>query len=441
MLFSEWIRRVGFWAQDFISGSKVRKHYVDIKKIMENGSNPDVSKLQEDYLNNILTYATEHVEYYKKLKGFSSIKSFPLIDKNIIRNNYASFQSSEFAGSTVVNMHTSGSTGTPFVVRQDINKRKRVYAEMIYFWGKAGYQIGMKYVFFRIWTAFNRQSRLSALARNIIMCDAGRHDEVCLENIRNTLKSDRKIKMFIGFSGFLDSLVNYLLACGDTSEMYNINTIISFAEALPYITREKLRKVFNCNIVALYSNQENGMLAQECVQNKEFHVNSASYHIELLKIDSDEPASVGELARIVVTDLFNRAMPLIRYDIGDIGIGKKEAECGWQSQVFSSIQGRLLDFIFDTGGNKISPQTICLLMWPYDKLIQFQFIQEGAKQYTLKLNGAEGNYEDVIFLDLCKGLLGKDAEIAIEHVHEIPVLESGKRRIVVNNYNQQNSLP
>jgi phenylacetate-CoA ligase len=434
MLSGEWIRRAGFWVLDFLTGSKVRKHYIDIKNIMENGRSPKVSKMQEEYLNSILEYATDNVAFYKKFKGFDSIKSFPVVNKSLIKNNYEAFQSPKFPGNSAVNMHTSGSTGIPFVVRQDKNKRDRVYAEMMYFWGKAGYQIGMRYVFFRVWTSLNRRSKLSAWARNILMCDIRRLDEENLENIRNTLKSDRKIKMLLGYPNIMENLVNYLLTCGDTPEMYNINTIITFGEILPEMIHEKLEKVFNSTIVSLYSNQENGMLAQECVENKEFHVNSASYHIELLQLDSDDPVRIGELGRIVVTDLFNHAMPLIRYDTGDIGIWKDAAECGWDTQVFSSIQGRMVDFIFDTKGNKLSPHVVTNLMWPFDKLLQYQFIQESAKQYTLKLNGAEGYYEEAPFMELCKGFLGQDAEIVIEHVNEIPVLASGKRKSVVCNY-------
>jgi phenylacetate-CoA ligase len=216
--------------------------------------------------------------------------------------------------------------------------------------------------------------------------------------------------------------------------MYKIQTIIGIGEALSKSTFEKLKKVFNCNIVSLYSNQEMGMLAQECVEHKEFHVNNASYYIELLKIDSDDPVRVGEPGRIVVTDLFNHAMPLIRYDTGDIGIWKKEAECGWNSQVFSSVQGRMVDSIFDTQGKRLSPHNIGMLMLPFDRLLQYQFIQEGARQYTLKLNGAEGLYEEAAFVAVFKDFLGQDAEIGIEHVHEIPVLASGKRKKVVSHY-------
>jgi phenylacetate-CoA ligase len=433
MLFSEWIRRMGFWTLDFLSGSKTRKHYIDIKRIMENGPNATTKKA--DYLNNLLEYATENVGFYKKYKGFDSIKSFPVINKNIIRNDYESFQSPEFWGADVVNMHTSGSTGAPFVVRHDKNKRSRVYAEMMYLWGKAGYQIGMKYIFFRISNPFDV---LTAWMRNVLVLDDSSHDEENFERFRKRLKSDRKIKILLGLPSTLEDLGNYLLMRGDTLEEHNIKSIIGYGEALSKVTREKLKKVFNCKVVSLYSNQECGMIALECVENKEFHVNSASYHVEILNMETDDPARVGEPGRIVVTDLFNYAMPLIRYDTGDIAAWKEEAECGWVSQVFPSVQGQMIDIIFDAEGNKKSPHAISVLMGPFEKLLQYQFVQEGPKQYILKLNGSEGHYDDATFVDLFKDFLGKDAEIVIEHVNEIPVLGSGKRKEVVCKYIKPN---
>ena len=330
-----------------------------------------------------------------------------------------------------VTMQTSGSTGTPFVIRQDKNKRDRAYAEMIYFWGKAGYQVGMKYVFFR---KLNPYNRLTAWARNVLVLDDQCLDEENFDKFRKIIKSDRKIKILLGLPSTLENFGNYLLTCGDTLEKHEINSIICYGEALPKIARQKLKNIFNTDIVSLYSNQENGLLAVECVENKEFHVNSASFYIELLEMDSDDPVSIGESGRIVVTDLFNHAMPLIRYDTGDTAEWKKEPECGWHSQVFSSIHGQIIDIILDTKKNKKSSHMISVLLGPFDKLLQYQFIQEGEKQYVLKLNGAEKHYDDVTFVNLIKGFLGEDADIVIEHVDEIPVLGSGKRKEVVNNY-------
>ncbi len=434
-MFSEWIRRTSFWLLDFITGSKVGKHYKEIKYIMENYEESNVIQLKEKHLLDILKYATENVEFYKKSSSYTSINDFPIINKNIIKVHYEEFQSVEYKDKKVIKMHTSGSTGTPFVVRQDIFKRNRVLAEMIYFWGTVGYQVGMRYIYFRVWTSINRKSKISSWARNILMFDIVRLDVEKLEKIRNILKTDHKIKMLIGYPSTLENLANYLVKLKDTPDMFSIETIISCAESLSDVTRQQLKEVFGCVVVSLYSNQENGMLAQECVGNKEFHVNSASFYVELLKLDSNEPVGIGERGRIVLTDLFNHAMPLIRYETGDVGTWKKDAECGWNTEIMSSIEGRKVDFIYDTKGNILSPHTITNYMWPFDKILQFQFIQDKEKQYILKLNESEDYYDESEFINLFKSILGDDAEINIEHVKEIPILSSGKRKKVVCNYN------
>jgi len=434
MIYSEWIRRAGFWGLDYLRGSNIRRHYADIKYIMENQVSPNVTIMQERYLNDILKYATENVEFYKKFKDYDSLKSFPVINKNTIKDNYSDFQSPKFLTAPVIDMHTSGSTGTPFIARHDKNKRDRVYAEMIYFWGRAGYQVGMRYIMLRVWTSINRKNRLTAWARNILMWDIQKQDDENWENIRNTIKANHKIRMILAYASTLENIANYLITCPETPDKYNIHTIIGFGENFPRSAQEKLKNIFGCHVISLYSDQELGMLAVECVENKEYHINSASYHIELLKIDSDDPAGVEEPGRIVVTDLFNHAMPLIRYDTGDTGTWRQEAECGWISQGLSSIQGTMVDLLFDTKGINVSAPLVGNNMWPFDRIRQYQLIQEGARKYVLKLNGAEGHYADSTFVDLFKDLLGRDAEIEIEHVDEIPVLASGKRKTIINNY-------
>jgi len=401
---------------------------------LENG--PDASRKKEEYLQKILKYATENVEFYKQVKGFASIRSFPVINKNMIRSNYEAFHSPQFKGTDFTNMQTSGSTGAPFVVRHDRDKRNRVYAEMIYFWGRAGYRLGMKYVFFRISNPF---SWLTIWMRNLIVVDDQSHDDVTFEKVRKLLRSNGKIRMLLGLPSTLGDLASYFLACGDNARVLGIRAIICYGEALSNTVKNRLKTTFGCPVVSLYSNQECGMLAIECPENKEYHVNDASYHIELLKMNSDDPVSDGEPGRIVVTDLFNRAMPLIRYDTGDTAIWNKGVECGWATQVFSSVQGQVIDYIYDTRGNKKSPHAISVLMGPFDKLLQYQFVQEGEKQYTLKLNGAEGLYDDATFRKLFEEYLGEDAEIIMEHVNEIPVLGSGKRKEVVCKFIKRNT--
>ncbi len=78
------------------------------------------------------------------------------------------------------------------------------------------------------------------------------------------------------------------------------------------------------------------------------HLNRANCYIEVLKFDSDEQVAPGELGRIVVTDFTNYAMPMIRYDIGDVAtIG--ETHNGILLSL-DNLSGRKTDMIFKTNG-------------------------------------------------------------------------------------------
>jgi phenylacetate-CoA ligase len=152
--------------------------------------------------------------------------------------------------------------------------------------------------------------------------------------------------------------------------------------------------------------------------------------------DRDEPVNPGETGRIVVTDLFNYAMPLIRYDTGDMAVLSEQSVCGASGLVFTKVEGRRVDFIYDTTGNLLSPHVITNTMWKYAEVVkQFQFVQMAQNGYRINLNCGNNKFGqiDTLLSDL-KSFVGKDANIEIVFVDDIPALASGKRKKIVNNY-------
>lgn len=126
----------------------------------------------------------------------------------------------------------------------------------------------------------------------------------------------------------------------------DIKVIIFTSETLTTEVREKLKAFFgeDVRITARYSNTEQGVLGQEFEEGK-YVINWASYYVEVLKMDSDEPAAAGELGRIVVTDLYNLAFPLVRYDTGDVAT-MVYSENGLP--YLENLYGRKMDLIYDT---------------------------------------------------------------------------------------------
>lgn len=172
-----------------------------------------------------------------------------------------------------------------------------------------------------------------------------------------------------------------------------------------------------------------GILGQDININSGFKLNHGSYFFECLKIDCDEPARESEVGRIIITDLFNYAFPLIRYDTGDTGVMKYNNN-SWPA--IKEIYGKQRDVIYNTKGEPVSPAIMSVYMWAVNGIKQWQFIQEKKKEYCLKLNGIPNDSVETVVKRLNE-IFGEDAIISISYVDEIPILDSNKRRNTICN--------
>ncbi|HPR74088.1 MAG TPA: hypothetical protein PLX41_10555 [Bacteroidales bacterium] len=436
MRFAEQFRRSVFWINDRFRGGRITSHYRELASLLNNPNRKLLDLHQSIALKSLLDHSIYTTRFYSVHKYFGSINDFPVINKSIIKENFTDFLSVKYDVADLHKVTTSGSTGAPLTVYQDKVKRARHQADNIYFSEIGGYKIGTRLYYLRVWNDMNRKSPVQRFMQNIVMVDAGDLSDDSLKSFIERIKRDNSTKSLLAFSSTYEALSHYL-----TKNMYpgrlNISSIITMSEALPDGAKQRLREVFNCPVVSRYSNMENGFLAQQCIgENNEYHLNEASYYFELLHPDKDEPVETGKLGRIVVTDLFNYAMPLIRYDTGDMAVLEERSLCGRPGRVFSRVEGRKVDFIYDTKGNLLSPHVITNTMWKYSSEVrQFQFIQNGKDIYMIKLNCPASSFTRGEELTAeFRNYLGKNAIIQMEFVDEIALLASGKRKKIVCNY-------
>jgi phenylacetate-CoA ligase len=326
---------------------------------------------------------------------------------------------------------TSGSTGTPFKVVQDSNKVSRNAADNLYFSQLAGYTLGNKLYYFRMWNAFEKKGLLSRWALNMVPVDVFDLTDDYLKTFFEKLRLNKTKKSWLGYASTFETLCKYLDKTNATPIKCNLKSVIAISESLTPYTKETLKKYFNVNTVSRYSNVENGIIAQQLTNTSYFLINTASYVVEILDFNSNKPLDYGKTGRIVVTDLYNYAMPLIRYDTGDVGA----IELINNQLVLTSVEGRKIDAITNTKGEIIA-NNILLLLNKYHELNQCQLIQKADKQYLFKIN-IDGPFKNEAgFIAEFKTHLGHDATIDIAYVNEIPMLASGKRRVMVNEINQ-----
>ena len=428
------IRNTVFWLLDRLKGSKVRKHYNAIKKINGNHGSDFAASERKGYLSDILLHCTETVPFYRNL-GITDILlcKFPIVDKNLIRKNPKPFRSDTYKDKKTFKATTSGSTGTPFIVLHDADKKKRHTADVLFFWEAVGHSWGTRFYYLKIWNKQNKKGGLVQKIQNVVPIDVFKLDDQRTKRLLERLRADGSPKSILGYASALDRIVKYLERNPTDMSDAGVISIIGMSESLDGPTKKALKEHFGCPVVSRYANIENGMLAQQTSgSGNDFLANLASYHIEILDMHEDIPVREGETGRIVVTDLFNRAMPMVRYDTGDLGVLGQSDKDGRICYMIKSVEGRKMDAIYDTRGEPISSFTITNNMWKYTELAQYQFMQVSKKEYEFRLN-TEGNFlrQEELIKEF-RGYLGSEAAIAVTFVDEIPLLSSGKRKKVLN---------
>ena len=430
-----YLRNILFWFLDSLKGGCIRKQIKEIKYSVIHPESSNSENLKKKYIDKLLIHATNSTPYYSSYKNFNSIQDFPVINKVIIQQNFDKFQSTKYKDKDNFKVSTSGSTGVPFFLYQDKNKRRRNHSDVIYFLKESGFKIGNRLYELEVWRGHNEKDRLKAWLQNTIQFDISKLTDKRIESFIELLKNDKQSKKtMLGFASSYEMIAQYMERNNIFLDNLGLTSAVANSEYLNPYTKTTLGKHLNTQILSRYSSEEIGIIAQQTLNSpNSFVINHASYVVEVLQFDNNESVKPGEFGRIVVTDLFNFAMPIIRYDTGDI------AKLGINDEgviQLDEIEGRKMDVIYDSDGNLISSFVVYTKFYKYYHLLkQYQFIQQSEKDYEVKLN-LQGNtfaFEDDL-IAIIKSDFGEDSNVTITYVDEIPPLSSGKRRKVVNNY-------
>ena len=138
--------------------------------------------------------------------------------------------------------------------------------------------------------------------------------------------------------------------------------------------RQLCRDAWGVPVIDMYSSEEAGFIAAQCPEHEHYHVHAETLLLEVVN-EAGRPCSAGEVGRVVVTDLHNFAMPLIRYDIGDFAEVGRPCPCGRGLPVLTRIIGRTRNALVTADGKRHYPllgQTGFLDIAP---ILQHQFVQ------------------------------------------------------------------
>ena len=415
------IRRIVFWILDFICGNKTRKNYIDVKKCIINHQS---SKAK---LNDILDYAKNNTKYYHDISN-NDIDSFPVVNKKILQDNYNSILVGSPNERGIHWTCTSGSTGNPLKIPQNKDKRIRTKADLLYFNDLVGWKLGYRYVFIRSWVKWYDVSKLRIFAQNYIRVDVNSFNNDSKEKLRELLKKDKKIKCIIAYSSAINDFISYLEEKKDNYKMFNIKLVMTTSDELNDNVKNRIRKMFHCNVVNRISNEEHGMLAMQLNNSDNFLLNTASYYFEILKLDSDKPAKIGELGRLVITDLYNKKFPLIRYDIGDLAIAHSVNDDG-SVNYLERFDGRSSDIIYTDKNIPITSVTISTHLCTIKNVVKYQLNYSKDKIIVKIVSKKNQKVDKNEIINAIEELFGNKRKISVLFVDDIPLEKNGKYKV------------
>ncbi len=153
-----------------------------------------------------------------------------------------------------------------------------------------------------------------------------------------------------------------------------VRRIFTSGELLRPAVRQAISEGFGARVFDVYGSSETKEIAWECAAGS-MHVNADVVRVEVLD-DAHRPLPVGVEGNLVATLLVNRAMPLLRYRIGDRGsLLAERCPCGHPFPLLGVVTGRRADVLVLAGGHRVSPYALTCAMEQVGDVLRYQVTQ------------------------------------------------------------------
>lgn len=355
-------------------------------------------KFQDKQVRKIVKYAYTVPMYHKKykkhgihpndVKGIKDLKKLPFITKDDLRKNYPkNIIPSNFKQKDGFTISTSGSTGKPvfiYIDRYAAIKSLLAFIRVLKAFG-GNWKTTRSCLIIDVEpgsaeNAFFSES-LMPFAKKFISMDhvkylhLGKKPEKIMKEL-----NDFKPEFLATDPNMLRQLA-YMKNNGGGKKV-NPKFIGSGGSTLDEYTRNYVEKAFNTRVFDIYGTTEGGPVGFECVEGNYFHIHSDYIYMEILD-ELNQPVPYGKPGRTVITKLYGKGTPIIRYTgIDDIVVPvDKKPSCGITSQMIKQVEGRTSELIYLPNGKTLSPLSVtgipAKVMEFYDsyKIKQFQIVQ------------------------------------------------------------------
>lgn len=418
-----------------------REKYLAEIRDRDTWSKKQIKDFQQKLIKEMLAYCIEYVPYYRDYHNEQSINknwdplvlsNWPILEKEFIRENPDRFMSEKYKKGDLVNIATSGTSGKPmsfWFSREALSHWYALYEYRIKIWngvkdkdiwanigGQLICEIGRSKPPFWVYNYAMNQLYLSSY-------------HLRSENICDYVSALQyyKVKYLLGYVSSIFTIANEALK--QSIELPKLSVVITNAEPLLEGQREVISKAFNCKVIQTYSGCEFSFSGNENLNNDMFVWPEAGK----MEVQGEE----GEIknhgkGELIVTGLINRAMPLIRYRVGDsVEIIEADRDLMPFDRI-GQILGRTDDLVVTSKGEKVGRLDP---VFKFDlKIKEAQIVQEDFEMFTVNVVPDVGfSQMDIsIITKRLKDRVGKNVVVNVVSLTEIPRSANGKFKAVIS---------
>ena len=331
---------------------KAQKFFEEIRAVPES----DYEAFINQKKNEIVEFHLKNNAFYRQLckdRNMAIWNELPVLTKADLQQPLSQRLADGYTEKNVFVNKTSGSSGTPFIFAKDKFSHALTWASTIHLFGQHSINFNYSYQarFYGIPKDFigYKKERLKDTLSSRYRFPIFDLSDIELEKILKKFQKEKfdyingYTSSIVLFAKFLESkkvvlkdICPTLKACFVTSEML-------FPE-----DKKLMERQFGIPIINEYGASELGIIAFQNPKG-DWHINSETLFVEILD-ENNQPVADGTEGKIVVTSLYNKAHPFIRYDIGDMGIFDEKSTP--KNKILKNLTGRTNDIAILPSGKK-----------------------------------------------------------------------------------------
>ena len=393
----------------------------------------ELQRLQRDALRDLLEYATSTVPHHRRGAAarhddpYQWLSRLPVMTKYDLRDSVDDLVVGDPA--RLVASPSSGSSGVQSTVYMTPREVSRAQAYQTLLWEWAGYTLGAPLLQTGMTPDRGRVKAIKDRLLRTTYVDAfGLDDHDALEVIESAGAGRSR-----HFGGYASSLYVIARAARSAGVEVRFDSVISWGDKMFPEYRDVIEATFHTRVYDTYGTTEGLVIAGQHDLDQ-YYVLSPHVVVELLDGDG-RPVPTGELGNVVVTRLDARAMPLIRYAVGDLAIaGERPTGAEFGFPTLERIVGRDTDIVETPSGRHLIVHTFTGIFEFFAEIRQFRVLQEERDGITIEYIPGAGFGPRVLdaLEQRLRETIREPFDIRWSEVAHIPASPSGKPQIVVS---------